>query len=110
MPQASALAAPGADFGGKRGSGCIGGSPRQALAADLKHRREASYAKVSEALNDAFGLRVTRSGWCQADQRLAEIARPVYQELVETVRQCSVVHADETGWRIGTLSAWLPSV
>ena len=56
---------------------------------------------------DAFGLRVTHSGWCQADQRLAETARPVYQELVEAVRRCRVVHADETGWRIGTMSAWL---
>ncbi len=31
----------------------------------------------------------------------------MYAELVEAIRQSSVVHADETGWRIGTLSAWL---
>lgn len=31
----------------------------------------------------------------------------MYQELVKAVRRCSVVHADETGWRIGTMSAWL---
>ena len=88
-------------------AGVLVGPRAKALAADLKHRLGASYAKVSEALNDAFGLRVTRSGWCQADQRLAKTARPVYQELLEVIRQCSVVHADETGWRIGTLSAWL---
>ncbi len=58
-------------------------------------------------LNDAFGLSVSRSGWCQADQKLARTARPVYEELLEAIRQCSVVNADETGWRIGTLSAWL---
>jgi hypothetical protein len=62
---------------------------------------------VSEVLNDAFGLQVSRSGWCQADQKLASRARPVYADLVEVVRQCSVVHADETGWRINSLSAWL---
>ena len=88
-------------------AGVLVGPRAKALAADLKHRLGASYGKVSEALEDAFGLRVTRSGWCQADQRLAETARPVYQELVEVIRRCSVVHADETGWRIGTLSAWL---
>jgi hypothetical protein len=77
------------------------------LAADLKHRLGASYGKVSEALNDAFGLQVSRSGWCQADRRLAKTARPVYEELIEAVRRCSVVHVDETGWRIGTLAAWL---
>jgi len=88
-------------------AGVLVGPRAKALAADLKHRLGASYAKVSEALQDAFGLRVTRSGWCQADQRLAETARGVYQELVEAVRQCSVVHVDETGWRIGTLAAWM---
>ena len=31
----------------------------------------------------------------------------MYEELLEAIRQCSVVNADETGWRIGTLSAWL---
>ena len=88
-------------------AGVLVGPRAKALAADLKHRLGASYGKVSEALNDAFGLQVSRSGWCQADQRLAQTARPVYQALVEAVRRSSVVHADETGWRIGTLSAWL---
>jgi hypothetical protein len=31
----------------------------------------------------------------------------VYDELLKAIRQCSVVNADETGWRIGTLAAWL---
>jgi hypothetical protein len=77
------------------------------LAADLKHRFGASYGKVCEALNDAFNLEVTRSAWCQADQRLAIQAKPVYEALIEALRSCTVVHSDETGWRIGTLSAWL---
>jgi len=88
-------------------AGVLVGPRAKALAADLKHRLGASYGKVSEALNDAFGLQVSRSGWCQADQRLAKTAHSVYQDLIEAVRRCSVVHADETGWRIGTLSAWL---
>jgi transposase len=83
------------------------GARAKALAADLKHRLGASYGKVYEVINDAFGLKVTRSGWCQADQRLANQARPVYVELIEALRLCAVVHSDETGWRIGLLSAWL---
>jgi hypothetical protein len=31
----------------------------------------------------------------------------VYDELVALLRHSAQVHADETGWRIGTLSAWL---
>lgn len=88
-------------------AGVMVGPRAKALAADLKHRLGVSYGKVSEVLNDSFGLQVSRSGWCQADQKLANTARPVYEELVELIQQCSVVHADETGWRIGTLAAWL---
>lgn len=88
-------------------AGVVVGPRAKALASDLKHRLGVSYGKVSEVLNDTFALQVCRSGWCRADQKLAETARPVYEKLVEVVRQCSVVHADETGWRIDTLSAWL---
>jgi len=88
-------------------AGVVIGPRAKALAANMKHRLGASYEKVCETINDAFGLRVTRSGWCQADQRLAQQARPVYIELIEALRACVVVHADETGWRIGVLSAWL---
>jgi transposase len=88
-------------------AGVMVGPRAKALAADLKHRLGCSYGKVSETLNDAFGLSVGRSAWCQADPTLAEKARPVYAELIETIRHSSVVHADETGWRIDTLSGWL---
>jgi hypothetical protein len=74
-------------------AGVLGGPRAKALAADLKHRLGASYGKVGEALNDAFGLQVSRSGWCQANQRLAQTAQPVYEKLIEFVRQCCVVHA-----------------
>ena len=83
------------------------GPRAKALASDLKHRLGVSYGKVSEALNDSFSLQVCRSGWCRADRKLARTARPVYERLVELIRQCTTVHVDETGWRIGTLSAWL---
>jgi hypothetical protein len=86
-------------------AGVMVGPRAKALAADLKHRLGVSYGKVSEILNDTFGLQVSRSGWCQADQKLAHTAQPVYAELLEVIRQCSVVNADETGWRIGTLAA-----
>lgn len=88
-------------------AGVVVGPRAKALAADLKHRLGISYAKVCTLLNDAFGLQVSRSGWCQADLRLARQARPVYYALVESLRESAVVHADETGWRIDTLAAWL---
>jgi hypothetical protein len=88
-------------------AGVVVGPRAKALAADMKHRLGLSYGKICDLLNDAFGLRVSRGGWYQADVRLADQAQPVYEELVETLRASVVVHVDETGWRIGTLSAWL---
>jgi hypothetical protein len=88
-------------------AGVVIGPRAKALAADMKHRFGVSYGKVCGLLEDAFGLRVTRSAWYQADVRLARQARPVYEELMKALRESAVVHADETGWRIGTLSAWL---
>lgn len=88
-------------------AGVVIGPRAKALTADLKHRFGASYGKVCEVINDAFGLNVSRSAWYQADQRLGKQAESVYQELIAAIRTCSVVHSDETGWRIGALSAWL---
>jgi transposase len=88
-------------------AGVVVGPRAKALAAELKHRLGLSYGKVCTLLNELFGLRVSRGAWCQADLRLAQQAKAVYQALVESLRGSAVVNADETGWRVGTLSAWL---
>jgi hypothetical protein len=41
----------------------------------------------------------------RAGLRLFDLARPTYELLLEALRQSHVVHADETGWRIGRLNA-----
>ena len=43
----------------------------------------------------------------RAEQRLVALALPSYQLLIEAVRRCHVGHADETGWRIERVKAWL---
>jgi transposase len=78
-------------------AGVVVGPRAKALAADMKHRLGLSYGKICDLLNDAFGLRVSRGGWYQADVRLADQAQPVYEELAETFRDSAVVHVDETG-------------
>lgn len=83
------------------------GPRAKAFAADLKHRLGIPYRKIAELLEAAFGLEVSAGGLCQADARLAEKAEPIYRELVAAIRETVAVYADETGWRIGVLSAWL---
>lgn len=91
-----------------KGAAGVSLGPRaKALAADLKHRLGIPYRKIADLFKTAFGLEVTAGGLCQANERLAEKAKPVYEELVEAIRLSVAVYADETGWRIGVLSAWL---
>jgi len=78
-------------------AGVLIGPRAKALAADLKHRLGVPYAKAVEVLDVGFGLPVSRGGLCQADARLAEQARPVYDELIDLIRQSAVAHVDETG-------------
>lgn len=87
-------------------AGVVLGARAKGFAADLHHRLGASYAKVAE-LYRTFEISVTPGGLAQSGERLAEKAAPVYEELVQALRRSCAAHADETGWRIGALSAWL---
>jgi transposase len=77
------------------------------MAAEMKHRLGVSYRKICDFLAAYGGLHVAPATLVRAEQRLADLARPTYDLLLEALRQSHVVHADETGWRIGRLNAWL---
>jgi hypothetical protein len=77
------------------------------MAAELKHRLGVSYRKISDFLATYADLRVAPATFVRAEQRLADLARPTYELLLDALRRSHVVHADETGWRIGRLNAWL---
>jgi transposase len=77
------------------------------MAAELKHRLGVSYRKVADFLATYADLHVAPATFVRAEQRLADLARPTYELLLDALRRSHVVHADETGWRIGRLNAWL---
>ncbi len=77
------------------------------MAAEMKHRLGVSYRKICDFLQTYCHLKVCPAAFIRAEQRLADLARPTYELLVEALRQSHVVHADETGWRVGRLNAWL---
>jgi len=78
-----------------------------ALAADRNKRIGVSYGKLVVLYEVAFGLTVSRGGWCQALARLARAAEPTYHGLIEVVRRAPVVAPDETGWKVAGLLNWL---
>lgn len=66
-----------------------------------------SHEKISKALNDLFGLELTRSGSCRSILRTAARFKTCYQRIKNSVRGSPQVVPDETGWRVGGKSAWL---
>ena len=77
------------------------------MAAELKHRLGVPYRKICDFFATYYDLEVCPATCVRAEQRLAELALPTYNLLLDALRQAHVVHADETGWRIGRLNAWL---
>jgi transposase len=77
------------------------------LATEMKHGLGISYGKAAQMLESAFGLTVNRSSLVRADLRLTPKLQPTYQQLILRLRSSEVVHADETGWKVGGHSAWL---
>jgi transposase len=78
-----------------------------ALASTLKYGAGMSWEKISRFVGEFFGLRVAASTFVRASQRMAGKAQPTWHELRRKLRRSDCVHGDETGWRIGTASAWL---
>lgn len=77
------------------------------MAAEMKHHLGVPYRKICDFFETYCDLHVAPATLVRAEQRLTELAKPTYELLVEALRLCHVVHADETGWRIGRVSAWL---
>src|SRR3954469_6893340 len=77
------------------------------LATYLNKVGGLSYGKIAGLLEQMAGLRVSRSTLCRALLRTALKSQPIYEELVQAIRESAVVYPDESGWRIGGRSGWL---
>ena len=77
------------------------------MAAVLKHRLGVPFRKAAEVIGTLIGQPVSSAALARSGHRLAGLARPTYDGLVDHPRKAPVKHADETGWRIGGRSAWL---
>jgi transposase len=77
------------------------------MAAELKHRLGVPYRKICDFFSTYCDLEICPATFVRAEQRLARLARPTYDLLIDALRRCGVVHIDETGWRVNTLNAWL---
>jgi transposase len=77
------------------------------LAAQLNKELGLPVSKAARVLAEVCGLSVTAGGLYLALGRLAGVAAPTYEALIEGVRASPAVAADETGWRVCGTRQWL---
>jgi len=75
------------------------GPDARAKAAFLRYEIKVSYDDVQRALQYLCGLTVVSGSIVGFDNKLAEKATPVYEELKQSLRETSFIHIDETGWK-----------
>ena len=78
-----------------------------ALAALMRTQLGAPLRKIATFLSLVFGFSVSAAGILGGLKRLTLALKPTYQGQMRALRSCSVLHVDETGWRLCSKSAWL---
>ena len=75
------------------------GPRTKAAALYLRHEIKLPYRKINELMSTLFGLDFVPASSLGFEKRARGNARPVYEELIEKMRHCDLVHADKTYWR-----------
>ena len=65
------------------------------------------YTKIKEYLKTFFKLSVSTSGLSRHVIRVAGMMRDVHVEILNGIKHSSILHADETGWRVRGRNWWL---
>lgn len=63
--------------------------------------------KIVELVSVSANFRVTASGLVHGWRNLALLLMPLYQQIGKLARNSTVLHADETSWRVGGKTHWL---
>ena len=75
------------------------GPAAKAAALYLRHETKLPYRKVQKLMSDLFGLNFVAASSLGFEKRARRHAQPIYDDLIEKMRHCDLVHADETYWR-----------
>jgi transposase len=65
------------------------------------------FTRIATYLRTIFGQKISTAGLSAHVIRVAKIMKPVYDEILEDVKQSPILHADETGWRVQGKNWWL---
>ncbi len=66
-----------------------------------------SYSKIRTELSLYFGLRISRGELSNIVVQVSQLFGPIYTDLLRFMRQQTVLHIDETGWKVNGDNHWL---
>jgi hypothetical protein len=66
-----------------------------------------SYSKIKTELGLYFGLTISRGELSNIVAQVSRLFGPTYAELLRLMRQQTVLHIDETGWKVDGDNHWL---
>jgi transposase len=72
----------------------------------LKYRLRTPLERIAEILQARYGLEVTAGGIQEILHHMNTRFRPQYDEILQSIRNAPVKHADETSFRIDGINAW----
>lgn len=75
------------------------GANAKAAALYLRHEIKLPYRKIQELMSTLFGLDFVPASSLGFEKRARTNGEPLYDELIQKMRHCDLVHADETYWR-----------
>jgi len=83
------------------------GPKAKALAVFLKYAVKISERDIKNIFDKMFNLKISPSSIMLFREQLKTQAIPIYEKLIETLKQSRFMHIDETGWKIDGEKSWL---
>ena len=83
------------------------GPKAKAFAAFLRYGVKISERDVRALFEKAFNLKIVASSIAGFRYQLKRAGSPLYRMLIESLKNGSFIHADETGWKVDGKNHWL---
>lgn len=86
---------------------CPIGPVTKAVGVWLHHQLKVPFRQVQELFVTLFGMSFVPASALNFTLTAAGKSRPLYEDLRDKIRASSLLHLDETSWRLDGLPAWL---
>jgi len=83
------------------------GPQAKSLAVFLKYVVKISDRDIKNIFDKLLGLKIGVSSITGFREQLKTQAKPIYENLKESLRQSAFIHIDETGWKVDGKNHWL---